>query len=40
MFPLRLCGEASYWSRSLYSDATVRADYALTTTTNESESGL
>ena len=25
--------EASYWSRSLESDATVRADYALTTTT-------
>jgi len=24
---------ASYWSRSLESDATVRADYALTTTT-------
>jgi len=32
MFPLRLCG-ASYWSRSLESDATVRTDYALTTTT-------
>jgi len=27
------CVEASYWSRSLESDATVRADYALTTTT-------
>jgi len=25
--------EASYWSRSLESDATVRANYALTTTT-------
>ena len=25
--------EASHWSRSLESDATVRADYALTTTT-------
>ena len=33
VFPLRLC-EASYWSRSLESDATVRADYALTTTTS------
>ena len=33
MFPLRLV-EASHWSRSLESDATVRADYALTTTTS------
>jgi len=33
VFPLRLC-EASYWSQSLESDATVRADYALTTTTS------
>jgi len=32
VFPLRLCG-GSYWSRSLKSDATVWADYALTTTT-------
>ena len=38
MSPLRLSVEASYWSRSLESDesdATVRADYALTTTTWE-----
>jgi len=27
------CVEASYWSRSLESDATVRADFSLTTTT-------
>ena len=33
MFPLRLCGGKLNWSRSLESDATVRADYALTTTT-------
>ena len=33
MLALRLCVEASHWSRSLESDATVRADYALTTTT-------
>ena len=34
MFPLR---HVAYWSRSLESDATVRADYALTTTANGSE---
>jgi len=33
MFPLRLCGDKLNWSRSLESDATVRADYALTTPT-------
>jgi len=35
VFPLRLCG-GKLWSRSLDSDATVRADYALTTTTARS----
>jgi len=33
MVPLRLCGGKLYWLRSLESDATVRAEYALTTTT-------